>query len=97
MRATSLYTREAHFLPTVRLKGVTHYTLRGKVCEKEYEQMPVLLLFFRQVKPALWEAPLGWFLFCLLTVFSFFQNLLTKAILRDMMYIARRGMLWIFN
>ena len=27
--------------------------------QKEYEQMPVLLLFFRQVKPALWKAPLG--------------------------------------
>lgn len=51
-------TREAHYRPTVHLKGVTHYTLQGKACEKEYEQMPVLLLFFRQVKPALWKAPL---------------------------------------
>ena len=57
-QATSLYTREAHYRPTVHLKGVTHYTLQGKACEKEYEQMPVLLLFFRQVKPALWKAPL---------------------------------------
>ena len=24
--------------PTIHLKGVTHYTLQGKVCEKEYEQ-----------------------------------------------------------
>ena len=63
-QATSLYTREAHYRPTVHLKGVTHYTLQGKACEKEYEQMPVLLLFFRQVKPALWKAPLaGAFLF----------------------------------
>ena len=58
-QATSLYTREAHYSPTVHLKGVTHYTLQGKACEKEYEQMPVLLLFFRQVKPALWKAPLS--------------------------------------
>ena len=57
-QATFLYTREAHYRPTVHLKGVTHYTLQGKACEKEYEQMPVLLLFFRQVKPALWKAPL---------------------------------------
>ena len=57
-QATSLYTREAHYRPTAHLKGVTHYTLQGKACEKEYEQMPVLLLFFRQVKPALWKAPL---------------------------------------
>lgn len=56
-QATSLYTREAHYRPTVHLKGVTHYTLQGKACEKEYEQMPVLLLFFRQVKPALWKPP----------------------------------------
>ena len=33
-QATSLYTREAHYRPTVRLKGVTHYTLQGKACEK---------------------------------------------------------------
>ena len=59
-QATSLYTREAHYRPTVHLKGVTHYTLQGKACEREYEQIPVLLLFFRQVKPALWKAtPLG--------------------------------------
>ena len=45
-QATSLYTREAHYRPTVHLKGVTHYTLQGKACEKEYEQMPVLLLLF---------------------------------------------------
>ena len=25
--------------PTVHLKGVTHYTLQGKTCEKEYEQI----------------------------------------------------------
>ena len=37
-RATSLCTREAYHHPTVHLKGVTHYTLQGKVCEKEYEQ-----------------------------------------------------------
>ena len=37
-RATSLYTREAYHRPTVHSKGVTHYTLRGKECEKEYEQ-----------------------------------------------------------
>ena len=57
-QATSLYTREAHYHPPVHLKGVTHYTLQCKACEKEYEQMPVLLLFFRQAKPALWKAPL---------------------------------------
>ena len=51
-------TNYGSFPPTVHLKGVTHYTLQGKACEKEYEQMPVLLLFFRQVKPALWKAPL---------------------------------------
>lgn len=70
-QATSLYTREAHYRPTVHLKGVTtvhlkgvtHYTLQGKAREKEYEQMPVLLLFFRQVKPALWKAPLAGFFF----------------------------------
>ncbi|MDD2268855.1 MAG: hypothetical protein PHY15_04795 [Eubacteriales bacterium] len=28
-RATSLYTREAYYRPTVHLKGVTHYTLQG--------------------------------------------------------------------
>ena len=38
-RATSLYTREAHHRPTVYLKGVTHYTLQDKACEKEYEQI----------------------------------------------------------
>ena len=38
-QATSLYTREAHYLPTVHQKGVTHYTLQGKACEKEYGQI----------------------------------------------------------
>ena len=38
-RATSLYTREAHYRPKVHLKGVTHYTLQSKACEKEYEQI----------------------------------------------------------
>ena len=43
-RATSpiygvnFYTREAHYRPTVHLKGVIHYTLQGKAFEKEYEQ-----------------------------------------------------------
>ena len=35
---SSLCTREAYCHPTVHLKGVTHYTLQGKECEKEYEQ-----------------------------------------------------------
>ena len=38
-QATSLYTREAHYRPPVHLKGLTHYTLQGKVCEKEYGQI----------------------------------------------------------
>ena len=38
-QATSLYTREAYYRPTVYLKGVTHYTLQSKACEKEYEQI----------------------------------------------------------
>ena len=37
-RATSLYTREAYHHPAVHLRGVTHYTLQSKECEKEYEQ-----------------------------------------------------------
>ena len=37
-QATSLCTMEAHYRPTVHLKGVTHYTLRSNACEKEYEQ-----------------------------------------------------------
>lgn len=45
-QATSLYTREAHYRPTVHLKGVTHYILQGKACEKEYEQMPDSYCFF---------------------------------------------------
>lgn len=70
-QATSLYTREAHYHPTVHLKGVTHYTLQGKACEKEYEQMPVLLLFFRRVKPALSQVRLsGGFLMFTFEVFS---------------------------
>ena len=33
--------------------------LAGKACEKEYEQnCPYSFCFFRQVKPALWKAPL---------------------------------------
>ena len=44
-RATSLYTREAHHRPTVHLKGVTHYTLRGKACEKRTENFYVLCPF----------------------------------------------------
>ena len=31
--------RKAMFLPTVHPKGVTHYTLQSKACEKEYEQI----------------------------------------------------------
>ena len=49
-QATSLYTREAHHRPIVHLKGVTHYTLRGKACEKEYEQTvrtPFVIFFGR--------------------------------------------------
>lgn len=85
-QATSLYTREAHYRPTVHLKGVTHYTLQGKACEKEYEQMPVLLLFFRQVKPALWNAPLrARFLLSLLS--SHFS--LKKACKRNFRLFAR--------
>ena len=30
---------KAHHRPTVHLKGVTHYTLQTKACEKEYEQI----------------------------------------------------------
>ena len=37
-QSTSLCTREALYRPTVHLKSVTHYTLHGKECEKEYEQ-----------------------------------------------------------
>ena len=32
-------------------KGVTHYTLRGKECEKEYEQNARTPFVFRQVLP----------------------------------------------
>ena len=45
-RATSFCTREAHYCPTVQLKGVTHYTLQGKACEKEYEQIVRTPFFF---------------------------------------------------
>ena len=35
--------------------SVTHYTLQGKACEKEYEQIVRTPFFlFREVKPALW-------------------------------------------
>ena len=44
-RATSLYTREAHYCPTVHLKGVTHYTLQGKACEKRTENVKFSVLF----------------------------------------------------
>ena len=84
-QATSLYTREAHYRPTVHLKGVTHYTLQGKACEKEYEQMPVLLLFFRQVKPALWNAPLGGF-FC-----SLISSLFVLLFISHSTFPNRRG------
>ena len=57
-QATSLYTREAYYRPTVHLKSVTHYTLQGKACEKEYEQIVRTPFVLRQVKPALWKAPL---------------------------------------
>ena len=46
----SLYTREDYHRPTVHLKGVTHYTLQSKTCEKEYERSSVLLFLLRQVK-----------------------------------------------
>ena len=46
MRATSLYTREAHYRLTAHLKGVTHYTLHRKACEKEYEQIARTLFSF---------------------------------------------------
>ena len=86
-QATSLYTREAHYRPTVHLKGVTHYTLQGKACEKEYEQMPVLLLFFRQVKPALWKSPLT------AGIFDAFKKFLSEELLvkRKAYRLARPG------
>ena len=37
-RATSLYTREAHYRLTVHLKSVTHYTLRGKRVKKDRDE-----------------------------------------------------------
>ena len=43
-RATSLYTREALYHPTVHLKGVTHYTLQGKACEKGQRRKISVLL-----------------------------------------------------
>ncbi|MBQ4274448.1 MAG: hypothetical protein IJB94_05720, partial [Clostridia bacterium] len=43
-RATSLYTREALYRQTVRLNGVTHYTLRGKACEKGQRRKISVLL-----------------------------------------------------
>ncbi len=57
-RATSLYTREAYHRPTVHLKGVTHYTLQGKVCENEYEQIVRTHFSASAGKPALWKSPL---------------------------------------
>jgi len=33
--------------------------LAGKACEKEYEQIARTPFVFRQVKPALWKAPIG--------------------------------------
>ena len=54
----SLYTREAYHRATVHLKGVTHYTLQGKVCEKEYEQIVRTPFSASAGKPALWKSPL---------------------------------------
>jgi len=67
-QATSLYTREAHYRPIVHLKGVTHYTLLCKTCEKEYEQIVRTPFVFQQAKPALWKTPL-FILFCVLCLF----------------------------
>ena len=58
-RATSLYTREAHCHPIVQRKGVIHYTLPCKACEKEYEQKCSYSFCISAGKPALWKAPLG--------------------------------------
>ena len=56
-RATSLYTREAHYRPTVHRKGVTHYTLQSKACEKEYEQsVRTPFVVGRGVSPAVFFA-----------------------------------------
>ena len=55
----SLYTREALYRQTVRLKGVTHYILRSKMYKRSTNKLSVLLLLFRQVKPALWWVPLS--------------------------------------
>ena len=56
-RATSLYTREAYCRQTVHLKGVTHYTLQARRVKRSTNKSSVLLLIFRQIKPALWKAP----------------------------------------
>ena len=45
----------------------------------------------------LWGAYLRYSHFEKLFVTSFFKNLLTNYILRDMMYYVTGGMIWIFN
>ena len=67
-QATSLYTREAHYRPTVYLKGVTHYTFQGKACEKEYEQNARTPIVFSAGKTCFmegtpWAAPSFYTLF----------------------------------
>ena len=54
-----------YYRPTVHKKGVTHYTLQGKVCEKEYGQKhPYSFFLFRVEVTLLYgRCPFGAFLF----------------------------------
>ena len=57
-QATSLYTREAHHHPTVHLKGVTHYTLRGRSVKRSTNKIARTPFDFSVGKPALWKVPI---------------------------------------
>jgi len=60
-QATSLYTREAHHHPTVHIKGVTHYTLRGSSVKRSTNKIARTPFDFSADKSALWKVPVGWF------------------------------------
>ena len=79
-QATSLYTREAHHHPTVHLKGVTHYTLRGRSVKRSTNKIARTPFDFSAGKPALWKAPLPAAVFSRLNLTFELFNLFLKQI-----------------
>ena len=49
--------REAHHHPTVHIKGVTHYTLRGRSVKRSTNKIARTPFDFSADKSALWKVP----------------------------------------